>query len=117
MLHTLQAADPNPNPNPNPNPSPNVLHALQAANPNPNPHPNPNPNPNVLHTRQIMLRQRHTLALVRQQQQAALEADARAHGARLDRTPAVAVRLGRLVWALLLPLRSASYRSAREGVG
>ena len=65
---------------------------------------------------QIMLRQRQTLALVRQQRQAAMEADANAHGA-LDRTPGMAVRLGRLVWALLLPLRSASYRSAREGVG
>ena len=66
----------------------------------PSPSPNPSPNPNqvvsptssisrllapvaesdlraaersVLHTLQIMLRQRHTLALVRQQQQAALE--------------------------------------------
>ena len=65
---------------------------------------------------QVMLRQRQTLALVRQQQQAAMEADANAHGA-LDRTPGMAVRLGRLVWALLLPLRSATYRSAREGVG
>ena len=70
----------------------------------------------VLCALQIMLRQRHTLALVRQQQRAAMEADTTAHGA-LDRTPGMAVRLGRLVWALLLPLRSASYRSAREGVG